>query len=57
MSQSTPDPVTGSNDPFRPDDDERDENRPENEIGIEFPVLGSNEQVRDVDRDEPGDHV
>ncbi|WP_155855941.1 hypothetical protein [Cellulomonas sp. URHD0024] len=56
MSQTTPDPVSGSNDPFRSDDEARDENRPDHDSDrIPFPVIGNLDA--DADRDEPGDRV
>jgi hypothetical protein len=57
MSETTPDPVTGHSDPFRSDDDARDEARPDGEqVGIVFPLI-SDGVPETRDRDEPGDRV
>lgn len=60
MSQTTPDPVAGRDDPFRSDDDQRDENLPDDSIGIGIPLVGDalvDDADRRTDRDEPGDRV
>ena len=54
MSQSTPDPVERNN-PFRSDDDERDENLRDDDPVV-LPLLGDLDDDR-TDRDEPGDRV
>lgn len=60
MSQTTPDPIAGSNDPFRSDDEERErseQNLPDDDpVGIGFPILGDLDQDR-ADIDEPGDRA
>jgi hypothetical protein len=58
MSQTTPDPVSGSNDPFRPDDEARDESRQGDDegVGIGYPILNLDPD-QGADRDEPGDRA
>ena len=60
MSTTNPDPVSGRDDPFRSDDEQREESEtnPENEgsgIGIALPLVGGTEKT--ADRDEPGDRA
>jgi len=61
MSQTTPDPVAGRDDPFRSDDEERDANRPDDDrIGIGIPLVGDalvDDADTTRDRDEPGDRA
>jgi len=59
MSEPTPDPVVGSNDPFRPDDEAREASRQDgdNDVPVGFPLLDLDPDAQDVDRDEPGDRV
>jgi len=58
MSQTTPDPVEGSNDPFRPDDEAREASRQgdDDAAGIGFPILEIDPD-QGPDRDEPGDRA
>lgn len=55
MSETTPDPVSGHDDPFRSDDDQRDDRVPDDDerIGFGIPLVGDDDRV--PDRDEPGD--
>lgn len=55
MSQTTPDPIEGRDDPFRSDDDAREESRPDDETRVGLPFVGVADT--DPDRDEPGDRV
>ncbi|WP_156043809.1 hypothetical protein [Cellulomonas sp. URHE0023] len=59
MSQTTPDPITGDNDPFRSDDEERDRTRTDDDsVGVGIPILLGDDQAQDrADVDEPGDRA
>ena len=56
MSQTTPDPVEGRDDPFRSDDDAREESRPDDDTGVRLPFVVGDADTN-PDRDEPGDRV
>ena len=55
MSQTTPDPIEGRDDPFRSDDDAREESRPDDDTRVGLPFVG--DAGTDPGRDEPGDRV
>ena len=59
MSQTTPDPVSGANDPFRSDDEAREASRQgdDSDVTIGFPLLDLDPKAQDPDRHEPGDRV
>ena len=59
MSQTAPNPIEGSNNPFRSDDEAREESRQGDAApaGVGIPLLDLDPDAENTDRDEPGDRV
>ncbi|WP_426595702.1 hypothetical protein ACPPVS_08840 [Cellulomonas sp. McL0617] len=61
MSQTTPNPIAGSNNPFRSDDEARDESRQGDDetdvLGLPFLDPEPDPDDDGVDVDEPGDRI